>query len=88
MAAWEFLPRGEAALRARIESSAKLGVAFLLRAEIVSGPFAGGMPAVIPRGTSVVMRDVERESEVRIDYVQHALCAWLWVATQCGSIRT
>jgi len=36
LAALEFLPREDAALRARIETAAKLGVAFLLRTQIVS----------------------------------------------------
>jgi hypothetical protein len=76
LAALEFLPREDTALRSQIEAAAKLGVAFLLRAQITSGPFAGGMPALMPR-TSVVMKAAARESEVRIDYVQHALCAWL-----------
>jgi len=31
----------------------------------------------MPGHTSVVMNAQARESEVRIDYVQHALCAWL-----------
>jgi hypothetical protein len=63
-------------LRKQIEVAAKLGVDFLLHAQIKSGPFAGGMPAVTPRA-SVVMKPSALESEVRIDYVQHALCAWL-----------
>ncbi len=77
LAALEFLPREDTALRTQIETAAKLGVAFLLRAQIVSGPFAGGVPATMPGHKSVVMNAQARESEVRIDYVQHALCAWL-----------
>jgi hypothetical protein len=46
------------------------GIAFLLRAQIVSGPEAGGMPGAI----IISARD---SSQIRIDYVQHALCAWL-----------
>jgi hypothetical protein len=76
LAALEFLPREDTEARKRIEVAVKLGVEFLLRAQINSGPFAGGVPAVLPR-TSVVMKAAARESEVRIDYVQHALCAWL-----------
>ena len=76
LAALEFLPREDVELRKRIEAAAKLGVDFLLRAQIKSGPFAGGMPGIMPRA-SLVMKAAARESEVRIDYVQHALCAWL-----------
>ena len=76
LAALEFLPREDVDLRKRIEAAANLGVDFLIRAQIKSGPFAGGMPGAMPR-TSLVMKAAARESEVRIDYVQHALCAWL-----------
>ncbi|MGB2602608.1 MAG: hypothetical protein WBC78_03375 [Candidatus Sulfotelmatobacter sp.] len=68
LAALEFLPKD--ALRDKINAAAGRGIAFLLRAQIASGPQAGGMPgAVVARA-----RD---SSEIRIDYVQHALCAWL-----------
>jgi hypothetical protein len=77
LAALEFLPREDAELRKRIEVAVKLGVEFLLRAQIKTGPFAGGIPGVVPGRTSVVVKAAARESEVRIDYVQHALCAWL-----------
>jgi hypothetical protein len=77
LAALEFLPPEDTALRAQIKAASKLGVAFLLRAQIVSGPFAAGVPATMPGHTSVVMNAQARESGVRIDYVQHALCAWL-----------
>jgi len=77
LAALEFLPRVDTALRAQIEAAAKRGVEFLLRAQIKSGPFAGGMPAVMPGLLSPVVKAQVLESEVRIDYVQHALCAWL-----------
>jgi hypothetical protein len=77
LAALEFLPREDAALRAKIEAGVKLGVSFLLRAQIVSGPFAGGLPGIAPGRTSVAIKEAAQESEVRIDYVQHALCAWL-----------
>lgn len=73
LAALEFLPREDTALRVQIEAAVKLGVAFLLRAQIVSGPFAGGVPATMPGHSSVVVKAQARESEVRIDYVQHVL---------------
>jgi hypothetical protein len=68
LAAREFLPKDE--LRDRIEEATQRGIAFLLRAQIVSGPQAGGVPG------SILTREYD-SSEVRIDFVQHALCAWL-----------
>jgi hypothetical protein len=68
LAALEFLPKGE--LRDRIGAATGRGIAFLLRAQMMSGPEAGGMPGAI------ISRALD-SSEVRIDYVQHALCAWL-----------
>ncbi len=68
LAALEFLPKDE--LRTKIEATAGRGIAFLLRMQIDSGPYSGGMPGAF--ATRVL-----DSSEVRIDYVQHALCAWL-----------
>ncbi|HZP04556.1 MAG TPA: hypothetical protein VFB43_06620 [Terracidiphilus sp.] len=71
LAALEFLPNKENAdLRARVEDAAEHGVAFLLRAQVHSGPFAGGVPGAVGIGSKA-------SSEIRIDFVQHALCAWL-----------
>ena len=68
LAAMEFLPKGE--LTTEIEAATARGVAFLLRAQIKSGPYAGGMPGAF-------FPEARGGSEIRIDYVQHALCAWL-----------
>ncbi len=68
LAALEILPQGE--LRDRIETATGRGIGFLLRAQVATGPQAGAMPGAIVNRS----RD---SSEVRIDYVQHALCAWL-----------
>jgi hypothetical protein len=68
LAALEFLPKGE--LRSNIEAEVGRGIAFLLRAQITFGPEAGGMLGTIIPGH-------RSSSEVRIDFVQHALCAWL-----------
>jgi hypothetical protein len=68
LAALEFLPKGE--LRSNIEAEVGRGISFLLRAQITFGPEAGGvLGTIIPGHRS--------SSEVRIDFVQHALCAWL-----------
>jgi hypothetical protein len=68
LAALDFLPKGE--LRDKIDVATRRGIAFLLRAQAVSGPEAGGMPGA-------VMTRSHDSSEIRIDYVQHALCAFL-----------
>jgi hypothetical protein len=68
LAALEFLPKGE--LRDKIEAAAERGIAFLLRAQVISGSQAGGMPGA-------AMTRALDSSEIRIDYVQHAMCAWL-----------
>jgi hypothetical protein len=72
LAALEFLPKGElrAELRTKIEATAERGIAFLLRMQIDSGPYSGGMPGAF--ATRVL-----DSSKIRIDYVQHALCACL-----------
>ena len=67
LAALEFLPTGE--LRDRIETAAGYGIGFLLRMQVGSGPHVGGMPGAFAAGAGA--------SKIRIDYVQHALCAWL-----------
>jgi hypothetical protein len=75
LAALEFLPKGDGDLRARVEAAVQRGITYLLNAQITSGPYAGGMPgAVVATGSPRSARSV---SEVRIDYVQHALSAWL-----------
>jgi hypothetical protein len=73
LAALEFLPKDN--LRVRIEAAVQRGIVFLLNAQLTSGPYLGGMPgAVLASGSP---RNVRSTSEIRIDYVQHALSAWL-----------
>jgi hypothetical protein len=69
LATLEYLPNDVSGRRNRIESSIEHGIAFLLRAQITSGPYAGGMPGAVSSAPLA--------SEIRIDYVQHALSAWL-----------
>lgn len=76
LAVLEFLPPGE--LRTRIERAVKLGINFLVRAQIVEGPYAGGFPRS-------VVNSEPHASEIRIDYVQHALCAFLRYQQLFGS---
>lgn len=68
LAVLEFLPKSE--LRTKIEAVAGRGVAFLLRMQISSGPYSGGVPGAL------ATRSLD-SSEIRIDYLQHALGAWL-----------
>ena len=81
LAAKEFLGTEHSALRKRIIPYVNEGISFLLRAQIRSGPYAGGMPRAIqalpanhPQFDPSFNR---RATEVRIDYVQHALSAML-----------
>ena len=68
LAALEFLPDSD--LRNQVKESVDHGIAFLLRAQIRDSAYAGGIPGgVIP--------DAYGGSDIRIDFVQHALCAWL-----------
>jgi hypothetical protein len=68
LAALEFLPKGE--LLERIESASRRGVSFLLRAQVTVGSEMGGLQGAI------LTKD-RGFSEIRIDYVQHALCTFL-----------
>jgi len=77
LAALEFLPVNATDFRARIEAAVDHGVAFLLRTQITTGPYAGGIPGAVFGAGSVMLKADPHASDIRIDYVQHALCAWL-----------
>jgi hypothetical protein len=77
LAALEFLPEDATDFRARIEAAVDHGIAFLLRTQITAGPYAGGVPEAVFGAGSVVFKANASASDIRIDYVQHALCAWL-----------
>lgn len=70
LAGLEFLPKED--LRDRLEEAIQRGIGFLLRVQVISGPQLGGMPGAL----SLKARD---SGEIRVDYVQHALCALLRV---------
>jgi hypothetical protein len=73
LAALEFLRRDEPRaddLRKKITAAAFRGIAFLLRMQIGSGAYSGGLPGAF------AVRDLD-SSKIRIDYIQHAMCAWL-----------
>jgi hypothetical protein len=68
LAALEFLPNGS--LRTQVKDTVDHGIAFLLRTQIQEGLYAGGMPGTYISGAPGA-------SSIRIDFVQHAMCAWL-----------
>lgn len=67
---------GVLAHKPKTEATVERGIAFLLRAQISSGPYAGG-----------VLGSMNGDTFVRIDYVQHALCAWLRYAAAAATTR-
>jgi hypothetical protein len=77
LAALEFLPDDATGRRGRVEPAVERGIAFLLRSQITAGPYAGGVPAAVSGAGSIMFRSDPRASAIRIDYVQHTLCAWL-----------
>lgn len=68
LSALKFLPNGQ--LRDRTTAATKRGIAFLLRSQIKFGPFEGGIPGAL-------MHAAKGANEIRIDYLQHALGAWV-----------
>ena len=65
-------------LRNRIVAAVPRGIAFLLRAQVREGRFVGAFPRAVDRidqGIPNVDKFNRRATEVRIDYVQHALSA-------------
>jgi hypothetical protein len=86
LAALTFLPEDQKQLRSQIEIAVRRGILFLLRAQITDGPYAGGIPGctINVKGSGKTDRD-DDSSEVRVDYVQHALCAFLRYEKILGS---
>ena len=80
LAALTFLPEDAEPLRTHVRASVELGLAFLLRAQVREGEHAGAIPRAVPLAPEVYEGNEsfeEREGEVRIDYVQHALSAMI-----------
>ncbi len=79
LAAFTFLQSNNPPLSAQISSAAHDGIAFLIRAQILSGQHAGAFPrAVRPLPSGHPRFDASfnrRATEIRIDYIQHALSA-------------
>ncbi len=76
LATVDLLPTGYSELRKQILEFARDGIGFLMRTQIRSGPFTGGIPYAIS-GQDRSNAPNRRDSEVRIDYVQHAIGAML-----------
>ena len=79
LAALSFLPSEEVELRREMEAAIHQGIAFLVRAQVRSGELDGAIPRAVvsnqPAGSRRLPFLDPRASEVRIDYVQHALSA-------------
>lgn len=84
-AALTFLPREQQPLREKTQAAIEQGVAFLLKAQVADGEMKGALPrAYTPPGSTP---EDQRAGEVRNDYVQHALSAWLEYSRQNGIIK-
>jgi hypothetical protein len=80
LAMLEVLPPEQSELKREIVAAADREIPRLMRAQVKSGELAGGIPhdfdsqARVTDGTS---KDAKRSGEIRIDYVQHAICAMM-----------
>jgi hypothetical protein len=81
VAALSFVPESEQDLRQRMTLAIEQGLAFLYRAQVREGEHVGGMPRAITRlPASHPLSNHQfnrRATEIRIDYVQHAMSAML-----------
>lgn len=79
IAAKKILP-ADHPLQRRMDACLERGIRFLLRSQIKSGAFYGAIPLsvdLVPEGQAKPAGYNRRSTEVRIDYVQHALSAFL-----------
>lgn len=80
LAALDFLPASDQALRSRIQVAGRETMELLLRAQVRDGEFAGAIPRAIMQLDEAKVGEAdfnEKTTEVRIDYVQHSLSAML-----------
>jgi hypothetical protein len=80
LAALQFIPAEERSLRKELQDSVDAGIRFLVHSQIKEGPFAGGLPRVAPQFSGLEGGKTPMDkhpTEIRIDYVQHALSALL-----------
>lgn len=77
--AYVYIPKEEIELRKQMELAIHAGIEFLVRSQIKEGEFIGGIPRtyisndVLPS----IRINHKRNTEIRIDYVQHALSAMI-----------
>ena len=79
LAALSFLPVNHK-MRKSIDTSIPRGISFLIQAQIKEGKFSGAMPRAVGRkwGNNPDAKKFNRRvTEVRIDYIQHAMCAMM-----------
>jgi hypothetical protein len=78
LAALTFLPPSHP-ITPHVAAAAHRGIDYLMQAQIKEGPHAGGMPSdvstVADDGSEAARKFNAQSTEVRIDYVQHALSA-------------
>lgn len=81
IAAMSFIPEDHVAQRDEIRRSIDAGIDFLMRAQVLSGAHAGAIPGAIKPLPKHHLRygrmPARLATEVRIDYVQHALSAFI-----------
>jgi len=81
IAALFFLPAKDTQLKTRIRSCVDTGIAFLMKAQVKNGPYTGAIPHAATRkpndGNAKNMVFNVYAGQVRIDYVQHALDAFI-----------
>jgi len=81
LSAISFLPESEKHFKIQAVSAVQQGLVFLLRSQIKEGRHAGGIPRVAQALTFKNIKEdgsnKDREYEIRIDYVQHAMCAMM-----------
>lgn len=79
IAARSFIPPSHP-ISDRLDSAISLGIQFLLKAQIKDGFYSGGFPRAVgfmKNTHSKAKRFNDRITEIRIDYVQHALSAMI-----------
>jgi hypothetical protein len=81
LALYGWLPP-EDPLRPEIRVAAAKGVGFLRRSQVSSGPSKGGITRALRKLNGEGGSFNRRQREIRIDYVQHALSAWLQYRAQ------
>lgn len=76
-AALTFLP-ADHPLVPHIRAAVHRGIAFLLRAQVKDGPYAGGMPlniTTLPGRSAATLDFNQHATEIRVDHLQHSLSA-------------